>query len=98
MKISNLNKLIVIITESTIEDILIEGLNKLGVTGYTIVDARGKGRRGIRNSDLEASSNIRIEVMCTQNLAEKIEEWLSFNFLQNYAITVFAQDIMALKA
>ena len=39
-------KLLTIITESALEDQLLQTVESLGAKGYTITDARGKGRHG----------------------------------------------------
>ena len=61
-KIHNI-KVLTIITEASIEASLIDDFETLGVNGFTIVDARGKGRRGSRMGGWESNSNIRIEIM-----------------------------------
>jgi hypothetical protein len=44
-------RLLTIVTESALKRDLVEDLEQLGVRGYTITDARGKGSRGTRRSD-----------------------------------------------
>ena len=44
----NARKLITVITEAMLEHEVVLALEKLGVPGYTITDARGKGDRGDR--------------------------------------------------
>lgn len=45
--------LITVITETAIEDALLRDLDKLGVRGYTVSDARGRGSRGVRDAAWE---------------------------------------------
>ena len=59
--------LLTVITESAIEELLLKDLDKLGVHGYTVSDARGRGGRGMRDATWGEVSNIRLEVIC--NLA-----------------------------
>lgn len=42
--------LFTVITEATLEQPLLRELDRLGVRGYTISDARGKGNRGVRDA------------------------------------------------
>ena len=43
-----LRKLVTIIAESSVERTLMRDLDELGISGYTISDARGGGSRGQR--------------------------------------------------
>ncbi|GIW52375.1 MAG: hypothetical protein KatS3mg081_1730 [Gemmatimonadales bacterium] len=49
-------KLVTIITEAVIEKELVQELTGLGVSGYTITDARGKGHRGVRTTAMGTRS------------------------------------------
>ena len=62
-------KLLTIYTEAALESTLKRVLDKNGVEGYTIINARGKGRSGSRNAFWEANSNIRVEVLCEEAIA-----------------------------
>ena len=57
--------LLTVITESVIEKNLTRDLNQLGVRGYTIVDARGQGRRGVRSAGLGETSKTSILTACS---------------------------------
>jgi len=50
-------KLLTIITESDIEDHLLEDLDKLGAKGYTISCVKGKGEKGIQKFN-EGKDNV----------------------------------------
>ena len=65
-------KLVTIITEAVLEAELRDVLEALGVSGYTITNARGRGSRGVRDAGWTSSSNIRIEVICSNSLATTI--------------------------
>ena len=52
-------KLLTVITESEIEEHLIEDVNRLGAKGYTISSVGGKGEKGLRNAIWSANSNIK---------------------------------------
>lgn len=90
-------KLVTIITEAVIEKELIQELEKLGVSGYTITDARGKGHRGIRSSGWEHGANIRVEVVCEDRLATAIADCLKERFYENYAMILFITDVNVLR-
>ena len=44
-------KLLTIVTEALLEAKLCDELIELGATGYTVVNARGSGNRGVRGAD-----------------------------------------------
>ena len=85
-------KLLTIITEASIEPFLIDDFESLGVRGYTIVDARGKGRRGTRAGGWDTNSNIRIEIICNAELASKISNYLKDKYYENYAMVMYLSD------
>lgn len=90
-------KLVTIITEAVIEKELIESLENLGVTGYTITDVRGKGHRGVRNTGWEHGANIRIDVVCEDSLSKAIANCLKEHYYENYAMILFVADVDVLR-
>ena len=90
-------KLITIVTEAALESELLEALKSLGVSGYTITNARGKGSRGVRDAGWALSSNIRIEVICSEAIAERVSQYLHENYYANYAMVVYETDISVLR-
>ena len=65
-------RMVTIVTEAALERALVDELEALGVRGFTITDARGKGSRGTRQSDWAQEGNIRVEVICDPALADRI--------------------------
>ncbi len=94
---SHQRKLLTIIAEAVLEHQLTQMLDKLGASGYTISDARGRGSRGVRNADWASSGNIRIEVVCGEALAISIEDYLFKNYYNNYAIIAFLTDVAVMR-
>ena len=90
-KIHNI-KVLTIITEASIESSLLDDFESLGVNGFTIVDARGKGRRGSRMGGWETNSNIRIEIICDAELAKSLSTFLKDKYFENYAIVMYISD------
>lgn len=85
--------LFTVITEAVIEETLLRDLEKLGVHGYTVSDARGRGSRGVRGGAYDATANIRIEIICSRTLAESAAKHIQVNYYANYAMVAFLQDI-----
>ena len=90
-------KLVTIITEAVLESELLEALGTLGASGYTVTNARGKGSRGIRDAGWTSSSNIRIEVICSKELAAEITRHLHENYYKHYAMVVYESDVNVLR-
>ncbi|HSM32020.1 MAG TPA: transcriptional regulator [Woeseiaceae bacterium] len=90
-------KLITIVTEAILEVELCEQLEKLGATGYTVTNARGSGHRGIRDAGWSSSSNVRIEVVCNEEVAHRIVRHLRDNYYNDYAMILFESDVRVLR-
>ncbi len=90
-------KLLTVITEAALEASLTRDLDRLNAHGYTICDARGKGSHGVRSAGWEASSNIRVEVVCDAPTAESIASHLRGHYYQDYAMVLFMTDIEVLR-
>lgn len=90
-------KLLTIVTESILESGLVRDLERLGAHGYTITDARGKGGHGVRGADWEPSSNIRVEVVCSAEVAQAIAAHLRARYYDDYAMILFVADVEVLR-
>lgn len=90
-------KLLTIITEAALENVLIQDVERLGAHGYTITDVRGKGHRGVRNARWEASANIRMDVVCDAATADAIMAHLREHYYNDYAMIVFSSDVGVLR-
>ena len=90
--------LLTVITESAIEETLLKDLDKLGVHGYTVSDARGRGGRGVRDAMWGEVSNIRLEVICQRDLAEAVLNYIQNHYYDNYAMVAFLHDVEILRA
>ncbi|MDH5271886.1 MAG: transcriptional regulator [Gammaproteobacteria bacterium] len=91
-------RMVTIVTESALERTLVAELESLGVRGFTITDARGKGSRGLRQSDWAQEGNIRVEVICDPAVADNIAERVRAKFYDHYAMILFLQDVSVLRS
>ncbi|MDP1525109.1 MAG: transcriptional regulator [Rhodocyclaceae bacterium] len=89
--------LLTIITEAIVEPTLLRDLDRLGVRGYTVSDARGRGSRGVRDAAWDEAANIRIEVICPRPLAEEVLRHLQARYYANYAMVTFLAEIEVLR-
>jgi nitrogen regulatory protein PII len=94
---SNNRILVTIITESSLETPLSRELEALGVQGYTINDARGRGSNGFRNADWDADSNIRIEVICSEPMSQIIIDILQHRYYPNFAMVMYSHEVFVLR-
>jgi nitrogen regulatory protein PII len=90
-------RLLTVVTEAVLERELVAELEALGVRGYTITDARGKGSRGQRKSDWAQEGNIRVEIVCEQALAGRVAARLRERYYDHYAMILFLQDVSVLR-
>ena len=86
-------KLVTIVTEAVLEQEVCESLEELGAVGYTVTNARGKGSRGVRDAGWSTSSNVRVEVVCSDDVAERIAKHLQRKYYDNYAMIIFESDV-----
>lgn len=89
--------LVTIVTESAVERRITDDLKRIGAHGYTISEARGEGSRGVRSAGWEASSNIRIEVVCDANTADAIATHLRARYYDHYAMIMFMSEVRVLR-
>jgi hypothetical protein len=90
-------RLLTIVTEAALERELVAEFDALGVRGYTITDARGKGGRGRRQSEWAQQGNVRIEIVCEPALAERVATRLREGYYDHYAMILFMQDVDVLR-
>ena len=93
----NHRKLLTIITETAIERTLVKDLDKIGVRGYTVTDARGKGSRGMRTGTWDQNSSVRIEIVCDERMAGAITDYILQNYYEYYAMMLFITDVEVLR-
>lgn len=93
----HLRKLMTIVTESALERRIVQEIETLGAHGWTVSDARGKGRRGIRNSTWDGSSNIRIDIVCNEETATLISTHLQEMYYNDYAMILFVADVVVMR-
>ncbi|HSJ49416.1 MAG TPA: transcriptional regulator [Gammaproteobacteria bacterium] len=86
-------KLLTIVTEAVLENLLIEEITVLGAKGYTVTDARGRGAHGLRSGNWPKEGNIRIEVIGDAKLCAAIVDRLRDNYEQDYGLLMFTTPV-----
>jgi len=92
-----IRKLLTIVCEADLERTLVSLLSEHGAGGYTITDARGQGAHGERDGLWPPSSNIRIEVLCDEQLATTIAADLQVRYYEGYGMIIFISDVQVLR-
>ncbi|MEO0925996.1 MAG: hypothetical protein AAFY63_09005 [Cyanobacteria bacterium J06643_13] len=81
---------LVIVTEKLLLKKIAKIIEEAGATGYTVVDAGGKGSRNVRSSGkptiTDNDSNIKFEVLTrNRDLAVKISDEVAAQFFDDYS-------------
>jgi nitrogen regulatory protein P-II 2 len=89
-------KRVVIIGDCDLEQKMLKEILDLGATGYTTLHGvQGQGQRGIRPRHA-VSGNIKIEVIATAEVAQRILEHIAKNYFDKYAMIGFLDDVEVL--
>ncbi|WP_298185796.1 DUF3240 family protein [uncultured Pseudomonas sp.] len=89
--------LLTVICEAALEKKLVTDLQTLGAPGWTISDARGRGARGVRSAGWETEGNIRLEVICARDVAERIAEHLQARYYADFAMVCYLAQVEVLR-
>ena len=90
---------LVIITEKLLLKKIAKIIDAAGATGYTVVDAGGKGSRNVRSSGQptvsDTYSNIKFEVLTpNRDMAVKISDEVAAQFFEDYSGISYLCDVM----
>lgn len=95
---AHIRTLLTVICEAALEKKLEVDLEQLGAPGWTISDARGRGGRGVRSAGWDTEGNIRVEIICTRDIAERIAGHLQARYYANYAMVCYLAQVEVLRA
>ncbi len=86
-------KLVTIFSESVLEKKILDDLERLGISGYTVSDCRGRGNHVSTNMIAAASPNIRIEIMCEDDVSLRVASVLTEKYEKNFGLLIFSRPI-----
>jgi nitrogen regulatory protein PII len=94
---------LVIVTEKLLLKKIAKIIDAAGATGYTVVDAGGKGSRNVRSSGQpsvsDTNSNIKFEVLTpNRDMALKISDEVAAQFFEDYSGITYVCDVEVLYA
>jgi nitrogen regulatory protein PII len=90
-------KMVTVITTDILEDHLTALLRKNGVSGYTIISARGAGASGEQSGMLSVDANIKLQVVIPEPRLEKLLDCLDALLQKGYHLTVFVADVAVMR-
>ncbi len=90
-------KLLTIVTEAFLEERIAADARRLGARGYTACEARGEGHRGARSGDWEASRNVRMEIVCGEEVAQALVEHLFRHYYADYGMIVYLSEVEVIR-
>ncbi len=88
--------LVTIVAEALLERRIIDDLDDLEVSGYTITSARGRGSRGSRAGDIEGG-NVRFEVIASDDTAAAIMDRVAERYFEHFAIAAWLSRVSVLR-
>lgn len=94
---------LVIVTEKLLLKKIAKIIDEAGATGYTVMEAGGKGSRNVRSSGQpsvgDSFSNIKIEVLtANRDMALKISDQVAAQFFEDYSGITYLCDAEVLHA
>lgn len=94
-------KKVVIVTEASILDDVIEMVMELEAPGYTITGVTGRGMRGGVRPEISALRNllktVRIDIITSEEVAKKIAVTVVEKFFKHYAGIVYIEDVEIIR-
>ncbi|GHD61870.1 P-II family nitrogen regulator [Jeongeupia chitinilytica] len=90
--------LLTIVTESALENDLVELFHRHRLRGWTIVEARGKGEHGEKRGSFDANGNIQIELIAETAAAEQLATTIAERFGAHYALVQWLAEVRVLRA
>ncbi|MBF2035258.1 MAG: hypothetical protein IGR92_07170 [Leptolyngbyaceae cyanobacterium T60_A2020_046] len=90
---------LVIVTEKVLLKKVAEIIDAAGATGYTVMDAGGKGSRNVRSSGQptvgDTYANVKFEVLTpNREMAVKISDEVAAQFFEDYSGITYICDVM----
>lgn len=88
--------LVTIVAERVLEGPLTELVTRLGGTGFTVTDARGKGSRNVGSHTFEGH-NVRIETVVGEATATAILDAVADQYFAHYGVIAFQTPVQVVR-
>jgi nitrogen regulatory protein PII len=90
-------KLVTIICEAVLEDLVVQLLRQSGAHGHTAFPVRGSGNQGDRNADITEAGNVQLQVIVKPAVAETLLGRLHGELFKSYAMVAYESDVRVLR-
>lgn len=90
--------LLTIVTEASLEHRLSSDLTAHGALGWTVVEARGHGAHGHTDNDMLGGGNIRMEVIASPELVDKLVTHLRDVYFEHWHMIVFTHAVDVVRS
>ena len=84
--------LVTVVAEAVVEHRLIRDVTACGAHGWSVCDARGQGSKGVRADEFEGS-NIRLETLVSEEVADRIMDVLARDYFPRYAVVAWVTTV-----
>lgn len=88
--------LVTIVAEKVLEPKLARLIKSSGATGFTVTDARGEGSRHVGSHTFE-EQNVRIEVVVSPEVADRILEQVAEQFFPHYGVIAYTTAVRVVR-
>lgn len=92
LKLKRIRKVVVVV-ETSLEQLMLAEFAKLGAKGYTVVHCIGKGRHAVIDEPFMGHSQARIETLCGQETADKIMKFCLQPRFEHYPVTAYMEEV-----
>jgi nitrogen regulatory protein P-II 2 len=89
-------KLVTIIAEPVLEPRITQELRHLGASGFTVVEGRGEGSRGLHAAEIPGN-NVRIETVVPPDVADRIVTHLASTYFTSYEVIAYLSDVAVVR-
>ncbi len=90
--VTHAEKIVQIITSSSLESRLVDTFEEIGIAGYTVFNVRGDGDTGIQDSHIDGDTNILIMIVTTPESYERLMEALNKYKRKGQHLMVFSMN------
>ena len=88
-------KHVTIVAETILKDQLTRKVLELGATGFSCIEVSGDGSRDARS--VIAGENLKLDVICPNEVADAILTYISHNLFENYGCIAWVTDVSVVR-